>query len=431
MDWGFGNPNKTAALIAILMVAIWALAYFRKWGFWVALGVFIGLGVCLIHTASRGGLVAVAVGSIAVMWQLPRPWAVKKCIAIMIGLWIIIAASIYLETYTRYGQGITQEDPSISNRIELWKSSPRMMVDAPSGWGLGNSGRAYMQWYQPLNRNQEYRTLVNSHLTWLVELGWPMRFLYLFVWFSVLMLCWPMPNRSWLAIPFGIWISFFVSALFSSVAESIWLWVIPVMSLGATLVGRFRFRIWPKPIVWAIPASLAVATLLVLVTLGNLNDNREVTITGSKSYVILGKDSPKLWVLANQRVIGSDYGRTLRRALPPYSIGVASSLAGLAHVDADTLIIGGILTNEEIKGIGPLLPHFQKILFINPSFYPQQIQIDNPAKLVAVFGEFSQSPSIDSWQSYLGKSVSRLAGAGDFIPQWPLLLKFSGQAGTL
>jgi len=46
MDWGLGNPNKTAALIAMLMVAVWGLACFRKWGFWAALTLFTGLGIC-------------------------------------------------------------------------------------------------------------------------------------------------------------------------------------------------------------------------------------------------------------------------------------------------------------------------------------------------------------------------------------------------
>ena len=62
MDWGLGNPNKTAALIATLMVGLWGLAYVRKWGFWVALAGFTALGFCLVHTFSRGGLVALFVG---------------------------------------------------------------------------------------------------------------------------------------------------------------------------------------------------------------------------------------------------------------------------------------------------------------------------------------------------------------------------------
>lgn len=45
MDWGLGNPNKTAALIACLMIGLWALAFIRKWGFWVALVGFTALGI--------------------------------------------------------------------------------------------------------------------------------------------------------------------------------------------------------------------------------------------------------------------------------------------------------------------------------------------------------------------------------------------------
>lgn len=30
MDWGLGNPNKTGALIAILMVAVWMLTLLRR-----------------------------------------------------------------------------------------------------------------------------------------------------------------------------------------------------------------------------------------------------------------------------------------------------------------------------------------------------------------------------------------------------------------
>jgi hypothetical protein len=54
MDWGLGNPNKTAALIALIMIAVWILGYIRDWGFWVALALFTGFGVCLILTQSRG-----------------------------------------------------------------------------------------------------------------------------------------------------------------------------------------------------------------------------------------------------------------------------------------------------------------------------------------------------------------------------------------
>ena len=142
MDWGLGNPNKTAALIAELMVAVWLLAYARKWGFWVTLGFFVVLGGCLIHTFSRGGLLAAFAGLITLIAFIPRPWPLPRIMTIGVSGLAILAFAIYLNAHERYGQGVIEEDRSIINRAELWRATPAMMVAAPGGWGIGNSGKA-------------------------------------------------------------------------------------------------------------------------------------------------------------------------------------------------------------------------------------------------------------------------------------------------
>ncbi len=219
MDWGLGNPNKTAALIVGLMIGLWALAYMRRWGFWVALAGFTGLGIGLIHTFSRGGFVALICGVAPLLLWAPRPWAARRIVGVVVAVWCIVGFAVYLQAHERLGQGVVRNDPSISNRLDLWKYAPVMMRDAPGGWGFGNSGKAFVDWYQPLDRVESYRTMVNNHLTWLVELGWPGRFLYLACWGAISVLCWPSAQARWLAIPFGIWLALFVSATFSSVAE--------------------------------------------------------------------------------------------------------------------------------------------------------------------------------------------------------------------
>jgi hypothetical protein len=429
MDWGLGNPNKTAALIAILMVAMWAIAYLHKWGFWVALAPFTALGVCLIHTVSRGGIVALGIGLTAVLCTIPRPWRIQKIVALVACFWVIVGTSVYLNTYSRYSQGIVNEDPSISNRIELWKMAPRMMVDAPAGWGLGNSGQAYMQWYQPLDRHEAYRTLVNSHLTWLVELSWPLRFVYLSGWSLILILCWPYRKGSWQAIIFGIWITFFVAASFSSVAESVWIWIVPVIGLVTVLADRFVHNRWPGLLIWTLPASLPAAILAAMfLCCGNNN----ITVKGSPDSVAIGTSTPKTWILINPRIMGSDYGRTLRsHYLPLSSIGLVTSLNSLANVQGDTIVICGALNGTEIQQIGSIVSNFKKVLLINPSFYPEEAKLNDPSKFEVLFGEFSQSPSIDAWGGFLQRPVSRLTGKGDFIPQWSLLLTDSGQSRAL
>ena len=246
MDWGLGNPNKTAALIVELMVAVWGLAYVRKRGFWVAFIFFIILAGCLIHTFSRGGLIAAFTGLITLIAFMQKPWPLKKYVAIGIAVLLMIVFILYLNAHERYGQGVFQKDRSISNRAELWKVAPVMMVDAPNGWGIGNAGKAFMRWYQPADRNEQYRTLVNSHLTWLVEFAWPLRFLYLFAWAAVFLICFPTKKSHWYAVPLGIWLSFCTAAFFSSVAESIWLWILPCLSLAAVIGNRLRIMEWPR-----------------------------------------------------------------------------------------------------------------------------------------------------------------------------------------
>jgi hypothetical protein len=247
MDIGFGNPNKTATLFAMLMVAAWAFLNIRRWGYWGALGLFTFFGFCLVHTFSRGGMCAAFVGVGVMLFTYPKRWYRFQLIGVGVALTIIAAASLQLGATRRYAQGLLQEDLSITHRLAIWKEVPRMMVDAPEGWGGGESGRAYMEWYQPLSRFEEYRTLVSSHLTWLVELGWPFRLGYVFAWLLILRLCWPSPATPVRSIGLGIWTAFGISGLFSSVAESRLLWILPGMSLFAILLERIAKGCWPQP----------------------------------------------------------------------------------------------------------------------------------------------------------------------------------------
>jgi len=172
MDWGFGNPNKTATLLVLLMLAVWFLPYLRRWGFWVSLALFVVLGVCLVLTESRGGLAGLLVGGLFLVAWAPRPFPMKRTLTIFAACAGLGAFVLILGSQSRYEEAVTGDDLSIQNRLLIWKQVPTMLVDAPLGWGFGKSGDAYMQWYQPVTRGEGYRTLVNSHFTWLVETGW-------------------------------------------------------------------------------------------------------------------------------------------------------------------------------------------------------------------------------------------------------------------
>lgn len=172
LDWGFGNPNITAGLIATLLMAVWGLAFIHRWGFWPALVAFTTLGVCLVQTASRGGLVAAILGGVVLVASLRRPWPRGRWIPIVAALVLLGSYAVWHGVATRYGKGIVEEDASVSNRWLIYRMAPAMMVDAPGGWGHKRAAEAFHHFYQPVGRHERYGSLVSSHLTWMVEWGW-------------------------------------------------------------------------------------------------------------------------------------------------------------------------------------------------------------------------------------------------------------------
>ena len=121
-----------------------------------------------------------------------------------------------------------------------------MACEHPAGFGAGQSGVMYMHWYQPLDRTEAYRTLVNSYLTFLVERGW---LLFLGVLFaSALCWAWLRPKTDGagpsLAVASlrGAPVAFALGGLFSTVMEEPLLWILPGACLATLLLWTLRAR---------------------------------------------------------------------------------------------------------------------------------------------------------------------------------------------
>ena len=422
LDWGLGNPNKTAALIAEGMVAVWVLAYIRQRLFWLSAFLFTVLGCCLVLTFSRGGLAACCAGLTVLVAFAPRPWPRRKALAVLLAVTAIAVCAVRMDAHRRYAQGVLREDRSITNRMTLWKAAPAMMADAPKGWGAGNAGKAYMQWYQPLDRTERYRTLVNSHLTWLVEFGWLLRGFYLSGWLAVILLCGAGGATRWAAVPLGIWTAFGAASFFSSVAESPWLWGIPTAALLAVLVSRVRLRQWPLLRSWSGLIGLSVLLCVGLWTKGRFADSR---VRGGRNSVVIGSGTPKAWLVAGEKDLGGEsFAKTLRGYLvdrpSDFSIGVVRSLEYLpGKLSGVTVVMTGQpqgMTPERVRNI---TASASNVVLLAPAFYPQEFGFDTDTaqRTKIVFGEFSQSPYHLAWEE-TGR-VRRVTGVGDYFPDWP------------
>ncbi len=181
-SFGFDNPNKAAVLFACLLPVLW-IGW--DWGWrksrptaWAVAGLLILVAfTALCLTYSRGGLVATAA---AFGYILYRQWRSRarptraRLIAASILLVIALSTLVVTGLATRSLTPITTNDASVGNRLDVWTAALAMAADRPLGFGHGNSGQAYMQWYQPLASDAGYRTLVSGYLTPLVEFGWPL-----------------------------------------------------------------------------------------------------------------------------------------------------------------------------------------------------------------------------------------------------------------
>ena len=426
MDWGFGNPNKTAAFITLLIIAIWTLPLIRRWLFWVALPIFTALGVCLMHTMSRGGFVAAFASLGVVLCHIRRPWPKNRVVAVGIALTIMFAGAVALQATARFAQ--SYQDRSISNRLEIWKCVPQMIVDAPSGWGLGQAGNAFSNWYQPTENGERYRTLVNSHFTWLVELGWPLRLAYVLGWAGVFVLCYAgeAEGRLGFGIALGLWLALFVASSFSSVAEVPWLWGAPVLGLVAVLIVRFRQRIWPTGLAWACGIGVGLTVLATLYFIGSSGPARNFSV-GKAGSVCIGTHEPKMWVLvsplAAPNTVSSNYPCNLREycktTTNPPEIGLATSITRLPNLAGCKLAVIGALPKKEWRALRDRVQSCEKLLLVAPDIFPAELNLPTNVleKTSVIFGEFSDQPAIPSWKN--AGEYQQIEGVGDFFQYWP------------
>ena len=217
-SFGFENPNKAAVLFACLIPLCWVswlLAWRLRQVWWrrtvlvASAALLLSFAFCLLKTYSRGGLFAAAVG---LLYLAFHDWSATRKTGMAqprlrriggIGLYVVLVVMVIVSgVWKRSLETVTEKDRSVENRLVLWRYGLQMAVENPNGFGAGQSGEAYKQWYQPLNMKEGYRTLVNSYLTFLVERGWCV-FAVLFVGVAFFW-AWSFPKTLGSAVPYRL-----------------------------------------------------------------------------------------------------------------------------------------------------------------------------------------------------------------------------------
>lgn len=323
-----------AALFAMLAVAVWGFGgkgqQIRSVSFWLCLGLSTFLAGFVVATASRGGMVALAAG-LAGGWVVagfPRVTS-RRAVGIVLAVCVLLGFAAAGRMGERMADS-SLEDGSITSRLAIFKVVPAMLAASPQGWGVGESAEAYQNWFQALDDTRNYKHLLSTHVTWMVERGWGFRFVYLLGWAAILMLCAKVPAS------FGVWIAFGVAGVFSHVGGDWRLWIVPGLALAWALANRARRKDWPPKRAWGYGLAIAAGLTLMLWIIGH-QQGRKIFHTGWG--VTVGRGEPETWFFSpDPAVLGSNYGKAVR---PLKSAGVAWTIQPMIRAAPRKIVLSG------------------------------------------------------------------------------------------
>ena len=153
--FGFYNPNHAAALICAILPFLWG---WKKYA-WIGWILTFLLTIPLVMTYSRTGVLVLGF-ELAAYFIISKTKNWKLIAAIASGiLLILLIGGIF---------GRFAIDKAVTNRPEIWFAGWKLYAANPLGVGLSNSGMIVSNF---MLENILCRTLVNSHLTLLVEFG--------------------------------------------------------------------------------------------------------------------------------------------------------------------------------------------------------------------------------------------------------------------
>jgi len=426
---GWASPNYAGAFVAMLLALGFGFSRSRwRWGFFVLeLGGFF----LLAKTYSRGALVAWGVawlfGVISTGGLLKsREWWLWLGRIAALGV-ILYSVGVQWSRAENALSATAPVDRSVGNRLALWKGGLKMIAAAPlQGWGAGESGRAYQQWFQNLERDERFTTMVNSYLSVAVERGLPTLTVALFILWAPVLCAWGFARGgNLLAMAAGVsLVSWSVANGFSTLWIEWRLWIVPCLAyaLLASVLGRaWRARRGPLQFkVLAGAGGFALVTALGLYLAGGvLGRNEGLGIYPTREGVVIAsrhEDVAQWDVWPDAAVLGALGGKELRRWLTAEGLAlrlVVHSGWGAGRAVPSESAKGVMLLGKQAARVSRFrLPASCEALYIiHPTVSPPDETAALPERVVVIFPEIDEVGNRVAWERWSEKQGAAFIGS--------------------
>lgn len=425
LDWfglGAGSVSKTAAFIVLLMVASWAICSIRnKFSFWIVLLTNCILGYFLIQTYSRGSLISIIIAFATFLILAPIKFSRLKVTLVSIAVLAGVIYSNSINFTDRVGNMLRLKSSSANVRYDLYTAGLKMLTDAPDGFQAPDiPAKIYMRWYQRMYENEEYNTLVNSHLEFLNRHGIIYKFSYILFWSFIFSITFSYKKSILSSVAFSIWIAFFLNSIFSNIATFWIMWILPILYLLLVIfVNRGKFL--DKRFYYTI-LSIFIISILALFTT-SLALNRDVNLRFQKDNVKLGTSLPSevFIYLQNDSVLGRKYGLELIDWIKGKNLTVTIGTQPNNSILYRTMVVAGKFNTKDI-----LKSNSERYVFLNPTFENEKdlSHFFKQRKATVIIGEVTDFRNIQLWKEFFFKYKNTntrlflLNSVGTYIPDW-------------
>jgi len=382
----YQNPNHSSALFCHLTLLAFSLFLFLRRSAWriVALSAAATAGACLAATGSRGGMLGLAVGLIP--FAATRFRTMSRSKAFWISLVGCVASVIVWFTLSGHGnltRGFAGGGLDWGNavRVDMMKVASRMMVDAPGGWDFVGAGRAYFDWYQPIENMFMTGSLMNDHLTVMANMGWTGRLLYLFAVATLLLLSFVYLKRGG-ELAAAVFVATAVMACFNPIFREWGLWCVPLVAALALVYGIAHTRAVGSVLRCVVCGAVLALVACGVLLLSGTSGHRE-HIEACDGQVRYRSLSPRVWIVDDQQgALGGIFAcrdiREFYRYHPDApGVGYVRDISNLPKGGFDKLVLSGKAANDWLSLLSEneeARKHLPKeVVLVSPPFAPSEI----------------------------------------------------------